>query len=137
MTNLILNTDSYKHSQFPQYPKGTTKVSSYCESRGGEFPESVFFGLYPYLKLLEKGVSNADIREAKALCAKHFVPFNESGWRYIVDKYNGRLPLLITAVPEGTVMRVSLPLVQIVNTDEDCEWLTSFLESGLLRLFGC
>ncbi len=46
----ILRTDSYKVSHFKQYPEGTTHIYSYLESRGGVFPETVFFGLNYYLK---------------------------------------------------------------------------------------
>ena len=35
--NIILNTDSYKCSQFRQYPPGTEYVYSYIESRGGQW----------------------------------------------------------------------------------------------------
>ena len=43
--NLILNTDSYKASHFLQYPPGAKFVSGYVEARGGEFEQSLFFGL--------------------------------------------------------------------------------------------
>lgn len=33
--NLILNTDTYKHSHWNLYPAGTEHISSYIESRGG------------------------------------------------------------------------------------------------------
>lgn len=34
--NIILNSDSYKYSQFNQYPINTEYVYSYIESRGGD-----------------------------------------------------------------------------------------------------
>ena len=43
--NLALLSDSYKFSHHVQYPPGTSLVYSYLESRGGVFPETVFFGL--------------------------------------------------------------------------------------------
>jgi nicotinamide phosphoribosyltransferase len=42
-SNLILRTDSYKSSQWKQYPKGSEELFSYFESRGGVYPETVFF----------------------------------------------------------------------------------------------
>lgn len=45
--NLILDSDSYKYSMFKQYPEGTEVVYSYIESRGGEWPETVFFDFRP------------------------------------------------------------------------------------------
>ncbi|WP_207949016.1 nicotinamide phosphoribosyltransferase domain-containing protein, partial [Pseudonocardia dioxanivorans] len=38
LDNLIINTDNYKHCHYPLYPPGTEYVSSYIESRGGEWP---------------------------------------------------------------------------------------------------
>ncbi|MCP5161068.1 MAG: nicotinate phosphoribosyltransferase [Hahellaceae bacterium] len=132
--NLILNVDSYKSSHYLQYPPNTTRVSSYIESRGGEFDKVVFFGLQMFIKeYLCKPISAEDIDEAVALFAAHGVPFNEAGWRYILDRYQGFLPVEIQAVPEGTVIEGKNVLVQMVNTDMECAWLTSYLETALLR----
>ena len=43
--NIILNVDNYKHCHYPLYPPGTEYVSSYIESRGGEFECTMFVGL--------------------------------------------------------------------------------------------
>jgi nicotinamide phosphoribosyltransferase len=43
------------------------------------------------------------------------------------------LPVVIKAVPEGTVVPVKNVLVTIVNTDPACWWLPSFLETALVR----
>ena len=48
--NIILNSDSYKYSQFNQYPPGTEYVYSYIESRGGKWNDTVFFGLQAFIK---------------------------------------------------------------------------------------
>ena len=45
MKNLILMSDSYKYSQFNQYPVGTEYVYSYIESRGGDWDKTLFGGL--------------------------------------------------------------------------------------------
>jgi len=134
MQNIILNTDSYKTSHYLQYPAGTSYVSSYIESRGGPFEQAVFFGLQMFMKAyLTKPVTYDDIAEAKAIYAAHGVPFNEEGWRYIVEKYQGRLPISIEAVPEGMVVPVRNVMVQVRNTDPNCAWLTSYIETALLR----
>ena len=133
-SNIILNVDSYKASHYKQYPPGTTNVSSYIEARGGIFDKSVFFGLQIFIaENLTVPVTNDDIDEAKTIFEAHGVPFNESGWRYIVEEYNGYLPIEIQAVPEGTVMPVQNVMVQVVNTDPNCAWLTSYVETALLR----
>ena len=132
--NIILNTDSYKTSMFKQYPAGTTGVYSYIESRGGRYDETVFFGLQAFIKeyLLEP-ITQADIDVAGEILAAHGEPFNREGWEYILDKHNGYLPLVIKAVPEGTVVPVKNVLATVENTDPKCFWLTTYLETALLR----
>lgn len=133
-SNIILNVDSYKTSHYLQYPENTTAVSSYIESRGGQFKKAVFFGLQMFIKeYLTTPITDADIDEAKIIFEAHGVPFNESGWRYIVDTYNGYLPIEIEALPEGSVVPVKNALVQVINTDPNCAWLTSYVETALLR----
>ncbi|CCO61841.1 Nicotinamide phosphoribosyltransferase [Vibrio nigripulchritudo] len=132
--NIILNTDSYKASHYLQYPPKTEFVSSYIESRGGEYPQGVYFGLQMFLdQYLSKPLSQEDIDEAKAVLTAHGEPFNEEGWQYILDTHNGYLPVEIQALPEGSVVPPRTPLVQIQNTDPKCAWLTSYLETALLR----
>ncbi|MDD5393513.1 MAG: nicotinate phosphoribosyltransferase [Thiothrix sp.] len=133
-TNLILNTDSYKASHFLQYPAGAEVVSSYIESRGGQFKQSLFFGLQAFIKeYLLKPVTMADIDEADALFAAHGVPFYRQGWEQIVQQRGGFLPIEIEALPEGMVVPTGNALVQVRNTDPQAYWLTSYLETALLR----
>lgn len=132
--NLILNTDSYKSSHYRQYPPGTRFVSSYVESRGGDYPNIVFFGLQMFIKdYLLKPVTAAMLDEAEAVLGAHGVPFNRPGWQYIVDAHGGYLPLHIQAMPEGMVTEPGQVMMQIVNTDPECFWLTSYLETMILR----
>jgi nicotinamide phosphoribosyltransferase len=135
MHNIILNSDSYKYSQFNQYPPKTTVVYSYIESRGGVYDAIVFFGLQAFIKEYLTGpvVTMDMIDEAEALITAHGEPFNREGWEYIVREHGGNLPVIIKAVPEGTVVGVKNVLATIENTDPACYWLTSFLETALLR----
>lgn len=130
----ILNTDSYKVSMFKQYPAGTTGVYSYIESRGGRYDQTVFFGLQAFIKeyLLEP-ITQSDIDIAAEVLAAHGEPFNREGWEYILKEHNGFLPVVIRAVPEGTVVPVKNVLATIENTDPKCFWLTTWLETALLR----
>jgi nicotinamide phosphoribosyltransferase len=133
LISAIIRTDSYKFSQWVQYPAGTTHVSSYIESRGGE-DESVFFGLQAFMKdYLTTPITMADVDRAEKIVTAHGLPFNREGWEIIVNEYNGMLPVLIEAVAEGTVMPTHNVQVQVVNTDPRLWWLTSYLETALLR----
>jgi nicotinamide phosphoribosyltransferase len=132
--NIILNTDSYKVSMWKQYPPGTTNVYSYIESRGGKYDETVMFGLQAFIKeyLLEP-ITQADIDIADSILTAHGEPFNREGWEYILQNHKGYLPVVIRAVPEGTVVPVSNVLATVENTDPQCFWLTTWLETALLR----
>lgn len=133
-TNLLLDTDSYKASHWLQYPPGTTHVHSYIESRGGRFDRTVFFGLQMWLKqYLSKPITQEMIDEAETFWTAHGEPFNRAGWEYILHAHGGKLPVSIRAVAEGSVIPVNNVLLTIENTDPECFWLPSFLETALLR----
>jgi nicotinamide phosphoribosyltransferase len=132
--NIILNVDSYKVSMAWQYPVGTTGVYSYIESRGGRYDRTVFFGLQAFIKeyLLEP-ITQADIDIADEILTAHGEPFNREGWQYILSEHGGILPVVIRSVPEGTVVPVKNVLATIENTDPKVPWLTTWLETALLR----
>ncbi|QFT76201.1 nicotinate phosphoribosyltransferase [Erythrobacter sp. THAF29] len=135
MRNLLLSTDSYKQSHFLQYPPEARAISAYGESRPNSFSDKVvFFGLQPFLiDYLGAPISAEDIEEAAAICAAHGVPFNREGWEAVLADHGGYLPLEISALPEGTVAPTGVPLFQVVNTDDRMPWLTTFIETALLR----
>ena len=134
LKSLILNTDSYKISMWKQLPKGTESVYSYIESRGGRYDRTVFFGLQAFIKeyLLEP-ITQADIDIADEILTAHGEPFNREGWQYILDKHQGFLPIVINAVPEGTVVPVKNVLATVENTDPKVPWLTTYVETAILR----
>ncbi|KAI2621592.1 nicotinamide phosphoribosyltransferase [Hypoxylon sp. NC1633] len=132
--NIILNTDTYKHSHWNLYPPGTSHVSSYIESRGGIYPATLFVGLQAFIKKhLLRPITIDDIDEAEIVTRQHEIPFNREGWLGIVNEHDGYLPVEIEAIAEGTVLPIKNVLVQIVNTDPKYFWVTSFIETALLR----
>jgi nicotinamide phosphoribosyltransferase len=136
LNNLLLNTDSYKASHWLQYPPNTDATFFYIESRGGLYDRTVFFGLQAILKeYLTKPITHADVDEARDIFAAHGEPFNETGWRYIVDHHKGLLPIRVRAVPEGTVVPTHQALVTVESTDPNAYWVPSYLETLLLRLW--
>lgn len=140
LDNILVLSDSYKVTHWPQLETGTTRIFSYLESRGGRFPTITFFGLQYFINkyLTGKVVTDRKIKQAKKYFAEHFGSdkmFNEAGWKYIVNVHNGKLPVVIRAVREGTVIGTSQVLVTIENTDDNCAWLTNYLESLLLQVW--
>ncbi|MFN8218028.1 MAG: nicotinate phosphoribosyltransferase [Solirubrobacterales bacterium] len=133
-SNIIINTDNYKHCHYPLYPPGTEYVSSYIESRGGEFPVQMFVGLQAFIReFLMTPVTLEDIDEAEQTEREQGMHFNRDNWLGIMNDHGGYLPVEIEAVPEGTVLPVKNVLVQIINTDPKYWWATSFFETALLR----
>lgn len=139
MENFILMTDSYKLSHHKQYPKNTTKIYSYLESRGGLYSKTVFFGLQYYLKKYLEGpiVFKHHLEDANEFSKQHFGCniFNYEGWKYIIEKHDGKLPILIKAVKEGSVVPTRNILMSIENTDPNCAWLTNHCETLLMKLW--
>jgi nicotinamide phosphoribosyltransferase len=134
--NLILNTDSYKASHWLQYPPGVDATFFYLESRGGVYERTLFFGLQSILKeYLGKPVTAAMIGEAEAFFPEHGEPFNEAGWRHIVEAHGGTLPLRIRAVAEGSVVPTHQALMTIESTCPECFWVPSYVETMLMRVW--
>lgn len=134
MTNFILDTDSYKLSHFLGYPKDAQFMYSYAESRGGKYPASVFFGLQKFVQELAAVTITMDnIAEAELFAQMHGVPFNRKGWERIVTDYAGKIPVHIRGVAEGTLVPTKNVLATVENTDPTMPWLTSYIETALLR----
>lgn len=138
--NICLATDSYKASHWNMLPKGLTYTESYCESRGGAYPFTLFFGLQYYIESYLTGVQVTEekIYEAVQFYNAHFGIdniFNEAGWRHILDKHKGKLPIKIEAVKEGSIMPTKTMLFKISNTDPECAWLVNWCETLLMKIW--
>ncbi|CAL8240011.1 nicotinamide phosphoribosyltransferase 2 isoform X2 [Gadus morhua] len=140
--NLLLATDSYKITHYKQYPPNVSKIYSYFECRckkGSPFNEVVFFGLQYLLKKYLTGavVTEEKIQQAKVFYQMHFrqTVFDEDGWRKILEKYDGRLPIRIKAVPEGRVVPRGNVLFTVENTDPEFFWLTNYVETMLVQMW--
>ena len=132
--SILVNTDSYKVSMPQQYPPGTKTVFSYIESRGGRYDQTLFALFQPFLHdVMLRRVTKDDVDYAEKFWAIHGEPFDRARWDYIVDKHYGKLPVRIKAVPEGTVVPTGNVLVTVENTDPKCYWLTTWLETAMLR----
>ena len=143
--SIIEDADSYKASHFLQYPKSTKNVSSYIESRC-DFPRkpelvgkyghapAVFLGVQYYVKkYLSVPITKEMVYEARDLIEAHGEPFNFDGWMSIVTNHGGFLPLVIQALPEGTLVPTGVPMVQVKASVDGFGWLVSYIETALLR----
>ena len=143
MTNnimMMLMSDTYKHTHPRMYPQNLTKLVSYLTPRKNmspAFPNMVFFGLqafiaeylmirfdeqffsrhidsiendYKYYMGIQIGVENTEWSKIKAL--------HELGY----------LPLEIRALPEGTIVNMGIPVVEMTNTHPDFAWVVQWVE---------
>ncbi len=136
--NRIIDTDSYKASHFLQYPPNTTRAFFYLESRGSDrdWNETVFFGLQYLLKnYFLAPFTQAMVEEAQEVIAAHGLTFNYDGWTNLIEKHNGKLPLRIRAVAEGSVVPLHNVLMTVETTDDEFAWLGSWFETQLMRIW--
>lgn len=138
--NICLLTDSYKVTHHAFYPKNTEKLYSYLESRvGSEFNKTIFYGLQYIIKKYLEGqvITPEKVNQANSLINTHIGEdiFNYDGWMYIADELDGKLPIEIKAVEEGTPVEVGNVLMTVENTDKQCYWLPNYLESLLLQIW--
>ncbi|MBS7703344.1 nicotinate phosphoribosyltransferase [Chelatococcus asaccharovorans] len=129
--NILADTDSYKLSHFLQYPPGIRRLSAYISARKGE---TIFFGLQGLLADCLQRVTQDDVDEMRTLEA-HGLPLNIEGFQRIVDVHGGSLPVRVEALPEGMLVPEGVPMVQVVNTDPQMAWLTTYLETAILRVW--
>lgn len=133
MKSDIINTaDSYKHTMFRQYPPKMIRISSYIESRGGDYDFTLFNGLQPILSAL-KAPTRKQVNQRAIRYAQHGISFDRDMWLAVADL--GYLPLKIQAVREGTILPTKNVLVQTVNTDDRFAPLTTHVETKLLKVW--
>lgn len=134
--NTILKADSYKFSHPWIFPSKMTYMHNYLESRGGDFPATVFFGLqYILKKHFSNPITMEDVNQAEDFCKLHGVPFHKAGWTYIANDLKGKLPIKIRAVPEGTLIPLHNVLMTIESTDPKVFWLPGHLETLLMQIW--
>lgn len=127
--------DEYKYYQQldGMYPDGTTNVVLYYTARGGEFPYAQLFGLQYIVKkwLVGKFFTQEDLDEITEERNELGRPFNREIWQYILNKYDGHLPIKICAVKEGVKLPLNNVMFTVESTDNKCFWLPGALEDVL------
>ncbi len=137
--NFILDADSYKLSHPKMLPKGTRGVFSYVTAREKE-EVIVMFGLQIYLKrYLSNPITMVMIDEAEKFAKLHGEPFFRTDWEYILNRYNGYIPVKIRAIPEGQRLVTAplegkqIPLATVECVDDRVCWLAQYIETQVQR----
>lgn len=137
-SNPLLATDVYKMGHMEQYIPGCTKVYSYLTTRSSKtFDKSVFFGLQYYL---DEYLSQPLTREMGEEFLRYRRMILGGNSREVEDKIMalcnlGYFPLVIKALPEGSLVTPQVPLLTITNTLPEFYWVVGFVESLLLKIW--
>jgi nicotinamide phosphoribosyltransferase len=148
--NPLTLTDGYKLDHRRQYPEGTTLVYSNFTCRSNKLAnipdfddKVVFFGLqglckWLFIDLWGSGFFNAPKDQAIDSYyrrVKNYLGQNAAdaiGTEHIAALHDlGYLPILIKALPEGSLVDVKIPVLTIVNTLPEFYWITNFLEDQI------
>lgn len=144
--NPLCAIDFYKADHRNQYPPGTEMVYSNFTPRSGkrankmitEGESVVFFGLQAFIKdflidTWDQGFFNRPkvqvVRRYKRRMDNALGP-DKVDVSHIEALHDlGHLPIVINALPEGTLVPIKTPVFTIHNTLPEFFWLTNYLES--------
>jgi nicotinamide phosphoribosyltransferase len=132
--SLILRADSYKFSHPFAYKPGIKGQAAYGEARTAGEDVMVPFGMQILLKrYLSQKITMADVLAAEAFALEHGVPFAKEDWVYIVENYDGRIPLTIRTVREGTPVPSGNAIYTVICIDDRVFWLAAYFETLIQR----
>ncbi len=146
MVSPLLKSDAYKFSHMMLYPKGTQTVYETLTPRVNSFfpwsNKMTSFGYHLFFSRLEQDFKEnffdlpwADVdAEVRPAVAESLGADNADQimmqFKALHDlKY---LPLKVSALPEGTLVPMQVPVMTIENTHPDFYWLPGYLETLLL-----
>jgi nicotinamide phosphoribosyltransferase len=125
------------------YPAGLTKLVSYWtprKSMSTKYDKMVFFGLQAFIKefLIEGFQNNFFGKTEQEVLTEYCYYMNgqigEGNYdvEKVINLYRlGYLPLEIRALPEGSLVNMGVPCIEITNTHEDFAWLVQWIECVL------
>ncbi len=141
---MMLFSDTYKHTHPRMYPRKEPykmkALVSYLTPRknmSSAFPTMVFVGLQPFMiDYLVDGFNNQffnrPLNEVETEY-KHYMDIQigiaNTEWIEIAALHQlGYLPIEIRALPEGTVVNMGIPVVEMRNTHPDFAWVVQWIE---------
>ena len=136
----LLLCDFYKTVHSEQYPKNMTKIVSYFTPRMSRVEDThlVMFGLQAFIKqyLIEYFNENFFNKPKDEVLAEYnrILTYTLGEGSYESDKvanlYDlGYLPIEIRAIPEGTLVPVKVPMIEISNTHPRFAWIVNAIET--------
>ncbi|MCF6318528.1 MAG: nicotinamide phosphoribosyltransferase domain-containing protein, partial [Proteobacteria bacterium] len=133
----IFSADSYKFSHFMSLNNDVEAIYSHYLNRGDGTKKVMFVGLNDIIvEFLSKPLTQEHLYLVRDYCKNHGIPFNTKGYNKVVSRYNGLLPLKISAVPELETYPTNLPLFTIENNGgKDTVWCVGFVETLLMKVY--
>ena len=138
--SFMLMADTYKNTNPDAMPKGLTKLTSYITPRKSMFKnidKVVFFGLQGFIReflidLVNDTFFNRDrkevINEYKTYLDTQIGSHSYDIQR-IADLYDlGYLPIEMKALPEGSLVSMGVPCIELTNTHPDFAWVVQWIE---------
>jgi nicotinamide phosphoribosyltransferase len=150
--NPILISDSYKYTQHnmmndDEFVDGRRETliqmfASVEPRKGARDSHVVVAGIQDLAnKLASIRVTLKDLHDAIVFLAPHFSTpvhdgryhFNPWAWLVIIYELEGKLPIKLSGLAEGTVVPVGIPIATIESTNPACAQIVSHLEPLILQ----
>lgn len=137
--HVLLLSDTYKQVHDRMYPDGLTQLVSYWTPRKSMFKHidrMVFFGLQEFISKYLVEAFNEFFNTDWSIVGMEYVAYMDTqiGCKnYDIQKIHdlhelGYVPLHIRALPEGTLVDMGVPCIEIINTHPDFAWLVQWIE---------
>lgn len=137
--HVLLLSDTYKQVHDRMYPDGLTQLVSYWTPRKSMFKHidrMVFFGLQEFISKYLVEAFNEFFNTDWSIVGMEYVAYMDTQIgrkNYDIQKIHdlhelGYVPLHIRALPEGTLVDMGVPCIEIINTHPDFAWLVQWIE---------
>ena len=135
--------DFYKLSHREQYPKGTEKVYSTWTPRSNrhypDLDKIVVFGIQGVLQELDDLFEWeffrkpwSEIEESYKSYMRDCLAVQDADTSHLLELYQyHKLPIVVKALPEGTLVNPGTPVLTIENTHPRFFWFTNYIETYL------
>ncbi len=132
--NRILQTDTYNrtmcHIKGPQWKDRETYILQMRRAHEGYL---IAHGIRAQIeKIARMKITPGELAFAKQFYAAANVPFfNEEMWRMVIENHDGRIPLEIDAVQDGTAILAGDPVIRVTGPGE----IAAHFEPDIHRIF--
>ena len=135
---IMLYSDSYKQCHPLMYPDNQEVLVSYLTPRKAmneHFPKMVVWGIHPFITDINHAFNaffklplEVVMNEYDHYIGAHLGIGNVARDRIVELHELGYLPLEIRAMPEGTVVNMGIPIVEMRNTHPRFAWVVQWVE---------